>query len=167
MRNCVSYVNESCLIYRWVISHMYWSLFIYVHLSHVPQNEAVISNKYVISNKHMPAVTCLIHISFIFVVSDFLIDLLMHWVIFNKYEYIISVISTLRHDASTYETWLIDIWDMTHWHMRHDSLTYETWLSDIWDMTHWHLSHDAFAYGPGVHIWRAMGWLRWVGSLKS
>jgi len=73
----------------------------------------------------------------------------------------------MRHDSLTYETWLIDIWDMTHWHMRHDSLTYETWLSDIWDMTHWHLSHDAFAYGPGVHIWRAMGWLRWVGSLKS
>jgi len=55
------------------------------------------------------------------------------------------------------ETWLIDMWDMTHWHVRydsclidmwdmtmwHDSLTCETWLIDMWDMTHWHVTYDS------------------------
>jgi len=34
-----------------------------------------------------------------------------------------------------HETWLINIWDLTHQHMRDDSSTYETWLINLWDMT--------------------------------
>ena len=59
---------------------------------------------------------------------------------------IAPVCPDVRHDSLTCETWLIDMWDMTHWHVRHDSLICETWLIDMWDMTYWHAKHDAIMH---------------------
>jgi len=52
----------------------------------------------------------------------------------------------LQHDSLICETWLIQMWDMTHCHVRHDSLPCETWLIAMRDMTHWHERYDLFRW---------------------
>jgi len=52
--------------------------------------------------------------------------------------------SYVRHDSFICETWLIHVWDMTHSYVRHDAFMCETWPIHMWDMTHSYVRHDSF-----------------------
>jgi len=76
-----------------------------------------------------------------------------------------SHVTHVNKSDSSLVTWVIDICDMTHWHMWHDSLTYVTWLIDICDMTHLHMWHDSLTYVTWlIYICDMTNWLMWHDS---
>jgi len=55
-----------------------------------------------------------------------------------------TFVTRVYHNASICVTWLIHMWDMTHWYVWHDSFICVTWLIHMWNMTHSYVWHDSF-----------------------
>jgi len=187
----VPYVNESCPICQWVMSHMSMSHVSYADASclNVLITEMTYSyllkiTKWMSKSKSKSFPTNISEIRMVsFAEYSLLYSALLQkrpmilrslLIVSNKYEWNMNESRDSRHrcvgnDILVGNDWLV-LWDMAQmyvneeWsvHMRHDSSIYETWLIFIRDA----MKSDqyTFTYGPGVSIWRAAIVLQWVCS---
>jgi len=155
----LSHMNESCLTYEWVMSHIWmrhdsficdttylylsfiWDTFI--ALTFIALYNTKVARVCSTSDVTHPCVTWLIHIcdmtrSHVWHDSFVCVPGLIHMLerIHSCVRHDSFIRAHVWHVSFTYVTWLLHMLEMTHSYVWHDSFICVTWLIPMRDMTH-------------------------------